>query len=319
MNELLIPRDLSVVKRRAKLKALFFQMSRADALDEKLQAVIDDFDAGVLSGKHWEGNGLVVVGESNSGKTEEINRALDRFASQTASLECGRETNFLQIALEGETTWKALGLTVVRELGYEMAARKTEHEIWSQARRQLERTGTWLIHVDECQHMFETLGDKETRKVINSIKTLMKHRHWPVVVVLSGIDDLLGKVNLDPQFRNLMTAFHMGPINPMLDADLDEVDTAFVGYAAAVGVNIDRVRSEETYRRLCYGHGNLFGRVFKFMVDLFANVPPDCTDMTIDMLAERYAARSGCMPGHNPFLRDDYHACDVDNLLAGVD
>jgi hypothetical protein len=319
MTDLLISRDLSPVKRRAKLKALFFEMSRAGALDDKLRAVIDDFDAGVLSGEHWEGNGLVVVGESNSGKTREINRALKRFAAHTNRLECGRDVKFLQIALDGETTWKALGLAVVRELGYDMTARKTEHEIWSQSRRQLERTGTWLIHIDECQHMFETLGEKETRKVINSIKTFMKHRHWPVVVVLSGIDDLLDKVNLDPQFRNLMTAFHMGTINPLLDTDLHEVDTAFVGYAAAVGINIEQVRTEDTYRRLCFGHGNLFGRVFKFMVDLFANAPPECSVMTIEMMAGRYGARTGCMPGHNPFLRDDYHACDVEHLLAGVD
>jgi hypothetical protein len=57
MTDLLISRDLSPVKRRAKLKALFFEMSRAGALDDKLRAVIDDFDAGVLSGEHWKATG----------------------------------------------------------------------------------------------------------------------------------------------------------------------------------------------------------------------------------------------------------------------
>lgn len=318
MTELLIPRDLSPAMRRAKLKGLFFEMSRASALDGLIRAAVDDFDAGVLTGEHHEGNGLVVIGESNSGKTREINRALERLVERQSVLECGREVRFLQIALDGETTWKSLGLHVVSELGYQMTGRRTEHEIWTQVRRQLERTGTWLIHIDECQHMFETLGEKETKKVINSIKTFMKHRHWPVVIVLSGIPELLDKVNMDPQFRNLMTPFHMSVINPLFEADLDEVDTAFVGYSEAVGVNIDQVRTEDIYLRMCHGHGNLFGRVFKFMVDLFDNIPADCDSLTPEMLADRYAARMGCMPGHNPFLRDDYLACDVDSLLAGI-
>lgn len=318
MTDVMVRPQQSDAKRRAKLKGLFFEMSRAAELDRLLNSTVNDFDASLLCGEHQECNGLVVVGESNSGKTREINRALLRLSQRQPVLESGRPVRYLQIALDGETTWKSLGLHVVSELGYQMTGRRTEHEIWTQVRRQLERTGTWLIHIDECQHMFETLGEKETRKVINSIKTFMKHRHWPVVIVLSGIPELLEKVNFDPQFRNLMTPFHMGAINPLSENDLDEIDTAFVGYAQVAGVDIEEVRTKDVYLRLCHAHGNLYGRVFKFMVDVFSSIPPDRDHLTLDFLAERYAERMGCMPGHNPFVRDDYEACDVDILLAGV-
>jgi len=35
--------------------------------------------------------------------------------------------------------------------------------------------------------LFQTLGATETKKTLNAMKTLMKHREWPVALVLSGI------------------------------------------------------------------------------------------------------------------------------------
>lgn len=319
MTDTGISRDISPVKLKARLKSMYFYMSRAEALDLALSAVVDDYDAGVLSGEYFEGSGLVVVGESNSGKTREINQALRRMTDSGPALECGREKQILQITLDGETTWKALGLHVVERLGYAMTARRTEHEIWAQARRQLERTGTWLVHIDECQHMFETLGERDTRKVINSIKTFMKNRDWPVVVVLSGIPQLLDKVNVDPQLRNLMTPYWMQPVDPLMDEDIDEIDTAFYQFAESLGINIDEVRSEEVFQRMCYGFGNMYGRIFKFMIDVFSTLPRDQAAITVDFLADRYSVLTGCIPGHNVFLREDYRACDVDRLLAGME
>ncbi|MFQ6756907.1 ATP-binding protein [Cereibacter sphaeroides] len=139
---------------------------------------------------------------------------LRRFAADPRPLECGLDRRFVQLALNGETTWKALGLELLKQLGFEVSARRTEHEIWSRVRTQLKGQGIWLIHIDECQHMFQTLGDKEVRKVLNALKTFMKHRDWPMVLILSGIPELLKKVNINRQFQRLMTPVHMAPIDP---------------------------------------------------------------------------------------------------------
>ncbi|TKW66242.1 MAG: ATP-binding protein [Paracoccus denitrificans] len=290
-------------------------MSRADDLDVLLNAAVDDYDAGRLSGAHSEGSGLVVVGESGSGKTTEINQALIRLKQTRASLESGIETKFVQIALDGETTWKALGIQVLNELGYEMSAKRTEHEIWARIRIQLQGQGIWLLHIDECQHMFQTLGEKETRKVINALKTFMKHRQWPVVIILSGIPELLDKVNLDPQFRNLMSPVAMRPLNPLSD-DLDELDTAFYQMAESIGADIEDIRDEDTYRRMAYGHQNMYGRVFRFMVDVLATLPDGSNRVNRLHMAQRYAAKTGCLPGQNVFERDDYEKCNVAQLMA---
>ncbi|EGJ20324.1 hypothetical protein RSWS8N_19229 [Cereibacter sphaeroides WS8N] len=172
-------RPTSRVARRALLKSQYFHMPRADALDAALGDAVEDFDAGNLTGRHFEATGLVVIGESGSGKTTEINEALRRFAADPRPLECGLDRRFVQLALNGETTWKALGLELLKQLGFEVSARRTEHEIWSRARTQLQGQGIWLIHIDECQHMFQTLGNNEVRKVLNALKTFMKHRDCP--------------------------------------------------------------------------------------------------------------------------------------------
>lgn len=309
---------MSLAMRKARLRNMYFHMSRAADLDRLFKGAADDYDSGVLSGNLFEASCLTIVGESNSGKTEEIRHALSRLHEEHPTLECGRDVRSLSIFLDGETTWKSLGIKILEQVGYHMSPRKTEHEIWSRVRLQLKMQGYWIVHIDECQHMFETLGEKETKKVINSIKTLIKNPDWPVVVVLSGIPELLSKVNIDPQLRNLTSAYQMRSLDPLSDHDLNEVDTAFYHYAEARGVNIDDVRNEETYQRICYAHGNHFGLIFKFMVDVFANIEDEQTGLSLPWLAERYAAKTGCVPGHNPFIREDYRLCEVRELLAGM-
>lgn len=310
---------MSFAMRKARLRKMYFHMSRAEELDSLFNAAVDDYDSGVLVQDLFEACCLTIVGESNSGKTREIRHAISRLRETRPTLECGREVRSVSIFLDGETTWKSLGIKILEQVGYHMSPRKTEHEIWSRVRQQLRTQEIWLVHIDECQHMFETLGEKDTKKVINSIKTLIKNPDWPVVVVLSGIPELLSKVNLDPQLRNLTSAYHLRPLDPYSEHDLNEVDTAFYHYAEARGVGIDNIRDEDTYQRVCYAHGNHFGRVFKFFVDVFANVDDDRTEIDIAMLAERYAAKTGCMPGHNPFICPDYKLCEVDELLAGME
>ena len=310
---------MSYVKRKARLRKMYFHMSRAEELDALFQEAVDDYDSGVLSEEPFEASCLTIIGQSNSGKTREIRHALGRLQAGDRQLECGRAIQAVSIVLDGETTWKSLGIKILEQVDYYISPRKTEHEIWSRVRQQLRDKGMWIVAIDECQHMFETLGDKDTRKVINSIKTLIKNPDWPVVVVLSGIPELLEKVNMDPQLRNLATAYNMRALDPNSDEDLHEIDTAFYNYAAVRGVNIDGVRNEETYRRLCYATGHHFGRAFKFMVSLFASIEDDERFLNLDILADHYAQKTQCIPGHNPFIREDYHLCDVSVLLAGLD
>lgn len=310
---------MSYVKRKAQLRKMYFHMSRAEELDALFQEAVDDYDSGVLSEEPFEASCLTIIGQSNSGKTREIRHALGRLQDGDRQLECGRAIQAVSIVLDGETTWKSLGIKILEQVGYDMSPRRTEHAIWSRVRQQLRDKGMWIVAIDECQHMFETLGNKETRKVINSIKTLIKNPDWPVVVVLSGIPELLEKVNMDPQLRNLATAYNMRALDPNSDEDLHEIDTAFYNYAAARGVNIDGVRDEETYRRLCYATGHHFGRAFKFMVSLFASLEDVDKILTLDVMADHYAEKTQCIPGHNPFIREDYHLCDVEVLLAGLE
>jgi len=104
--------------------------------------------------------------------------------------------------------------------------------------------------------MFETLGEKDTRRLLNALKTFMKYREWPLAVVLTGIPALLGEVNLDPQ-----------------SDDLEEVDTASYKLAATIGADISELRREDTYLRMAYGHQAMYERVFRFMVDVLASLP----------------------------------------------
>lgn len=318
MNEDKSMHGLSPAMRKARLRNMYFHMARAEELDRLFREAVVDYDSGVLTDDVFEASCLTIVGESNSGKTREIRHALARLKENTPTLECGREVRSVSVFLDGETTWKSLGIKILEHVGYNMSPRKKEHEIWSRVRQQLRAQGYWIVHIDECQHIFETLGKNETKKVINSIKALAKNPDWPVVVVLSGIPELLQKVNSEKQLMNPTSAFYLQSLDPLSESDMELVDTAFYHYAEARGVNVDGIRDDDTYRRICYAHGNQFGLIFKFMVDVFANVEDDQPEVDLSMLATRYAAKTGCVPGHNPFIREDFQLCAVDELLAGV-
>jgi hypothetical protein len=307
---------ISRLQRRTLLKSKYFRMGRADELDAALNFSVEDYEAGVMTGDHFEGTGIAVIGESGSGKTKEINALLKRFGDKPDMMESGLERKFLQYALAGETTWKALGLQLLALLDYPLKANRTEHEIWSRVRFQMKARGIWLLHIDECQHMFQTLGSNESKKVINSIKTCMKDREWPILVVMSGIPELLEVVNLDPQLRNLVTPISLRCVDT--GRDLADLDAAFVGYCSLVGGDVEGLREKHIYERMAHGHEYLFGRVFRFMVEALASLPDDQSTITVEHLADCYARKTGCIPGFNVFLQDDFFDCDVSNLMPSI-
>ena len=205
-------------------------------------------------------------------------------------------------------------MQILEDLGYPNSARRTEHEIWHRVRLQMEGQGIWMLHLDECQHMFQTTGDRETKKIINSLKSRLKNRNWQVVLILTGIPELVEKHAEDPQLHDKFSWQALRPID--LDSgDLDELDTAFCGFANAIGIDVSSVRRDDIYRRMSYGHGDLFGRTFRFMIEALATLPTGETMLTEEHLADRFAARMIVnIPANNVYLRDDYLSCDVTSI-----
>ena len=115
-----------------------------------------------------------------------------------------------------------------------------------------------------------------------------------------------------------MTPCYLPPLDPLAEDAFDEVDAVFCGFSQATGIGICDVRNEDVYLRMCHGHGNLYGRTFRFLVGVFASLPVDQPELTVEFLADRYSSRTGCVPDHNVFLREDYLACDVETLMAGI-
>jgi ABC-type phosphonate transport system ATPase subunit len=104
MKDLNTMEGMSVAMRKARMRNMYFHMSRAEDLDRLFKAAADDYDSGVLTGKLFEASCLTIVGESNSGKTEEIRHAMSRLQASCPKLECGRDVRSLAIFLDGETT-----------------------------------------------------------------------------------------------------------------------------------------------------------------------------------------------------------------------
>ncbi len=55
------------------------------------------------------------------------------------------------------------------------------------------------LHLDEAQHIIGKNRAGDISAVGNTMKSLMKQEHWPIMLVLSGTENLRALINSDPQ------------------------------------------------------------------------------------------------------------------------
>lgn len=108
---------------------------------------------------------------------------------------------------------------------------------------QAKRKGVVGIHYDEAQHIMRGKSETEVMSVLDAFKTLMKSHDWPFMLILSGVPELGGYVQLEPQLDRLMTRIefseidlHIGDGQP--SPDFRTMNEIVGSYAISAGLDV---------------------------------------------------------------------------------
>lgn len=167
-----------------------------------------------------------------------------------------------------------------------------------------------LLHLDESQDLMRSRTEHEMNAVINTLKSLMQHKQWPVALALSGLPDLKELLNQDTQ---LGRRFHPIEFSPLaFETDGKNVARIINDYAAEAGLGVGAgVASANMVRRVIHGGCNELGVIIQLVIGSIQ----ECLLADEDMLGYSYFAdafrrKNACVDDLNPFVREDFSAID---------
>lgn len=283
----------------------YYRFPRRKQLNTQMEYVVTDYFTKLDIGKPFEARGLIVTGESRSGKTKEIDAAVEEFNAKGYKLPDGMPARFVQCTLSGMLSWKDLGIEVLEALGTPMRAQRTQSYIWNEVEKQARLQGVIGIHFDECQHMFTETGKTTNAKVLDGFKSLCKNKRWPFVLILSGVPDLATFVKPYVQLKELLFPVHFEKIGGQ--DDLEEMNNLCFAYGDTGHINFEPLATKDFYERLAFACGNRWGLVIELVIEALTLCKmDDRKEISISYFEKAFAQKSGLSLGFSPFSMDDY-------------
>lgn len=148
-----------------------------------------------------ETRGILVYGQSASGKTALIRRNLKRIETIGIWAD-GASGRAFSIRVPPEATLKGLATEIAKQTGYSVAAKMRTTEVWEIALHRLAQRGITILWIDEVHHL---LGGKEAVEVLQRLKSLMQGDQ-AMALIVSGIPLLDGYIRRDPETERRFVA-----------------------------------------------------------------------------------------------------------------
>lgn len=107
---------------------------------------------------------------------------------------------------------KHVGHELLNALGYPVGRMPTTAIIRDKVGFHLRERQVKFLHLDEAQDIASSQSAREKIAVINTLKSLMQNRTWPVGLILSGMPQLLDMLNMDPQLSRRIDPVEFLPV-----------------------------------------------------------------------------------------------------------
>lgn len=180
------------------LRGAFIPNEAFNALKDLFETLLDQRRADLAAGRLTNVRSIALVGGSGSGKSTLI-RHLHESRSDLVIAEGEDPCEFASQLVPSPATMKFVGTAILHALGYPLARDKSAPVIWGMVADQLQRRKTLFLHLDEAQDLARFQTDRERQSVVNTLKSMMENRTWPVSLILSGTPELKKIINQDPQ------------------------------------------------------------------------------------------------------------------------
>jgi hypothetical protein len=296
-----------------RLYSRYIATLRDKTLGSELKRWVDGTIAS-LTGAHPEGRILAVTGESGTGKTWAIERAIDSVPGLKEATLC--------VTAPRPCTLKQLGRTILKDMGYELRRDLYEHIVWEKVRDHLEGNGLRFLWIDELQHTLASKGDPQVAAISDTFKNLVQRRSWPVSFLLSGLPVVSSFLGRDRQIERRSRTLEFGPLVFPGSAGLIRNALLTTIVETDAGMRLGDLATDEFIHRLCHATGGALGVV----IDLIRSAVLQAAERTdfsgsilVGDFAAAYAAERNCERSENVFLSPRWHEIWPENSRLRVD
>ena len=267
----------------------------------------------------YKPRGFAATGESGAGKSRLMDEAFLRIG--TDMRRRGRIIPLLRYELPAPCTLMRLGHELLACLGYPAQGRLLEHEVWNLVREHLVMAKVDILYLDEIQNVTQGAKVHEAKRILDTIKTLIKRREHPVIVVLTGLPTFDDFVEGDTQVSRKIDFV---PLETLSVADAPMITMALKRLVAIADLSVDDTLLDMLVPRLIHAGQNQFGITMEIAVASVlravrpldpsgAHLPSACR-LDMEHFARAFAGRSGNAGFANPFVTPDWHAVDVSRV-----
>lgn len=285
-----------------------YPLGRADTLIKEFGRVFGTHLGHLASGGHFEADGLLITGQSGSGKTTEIRSLVKGFNEDEVALPNGKPARFAECSLKGISTWKDLGQSSAKAIGYPInpKARLSQGQIWDVVIREAKLAGVVGIHFDEVQHMFRGKNDEAILALLDSFKGLMKNHDWPLMLIFSGVPELDGYIKREPQVYSRLTTLPFDDIEPETDRQIVHEIVGSYGHVSDLEIDTDLMTLDFLDRLITAG-AYRWGLVIK-LVKLATAAAQDAgsSQLTRDHFVDVWVNKTRVSRVATPFLHSGY-------------
>ena len=282
------------------------------SLDTLFRSQLEQRRADAADGVTGTARGIVLVGQSGSGKTTAIREMIKQNRALLQTDPTKDICEIISLKVPSPATMKYVGAATLRAMGYPYSGDKQGPAIWDQVKVQLKLRQTCFLHFDEAQDLARHQTDKERQSVVNTLKSLMENSHWPTGLILSGMPDLKKIVNQDPQLARRLYPVEIQRLSAIRDVEpvLDIVGK----YGAIAQIETQScIRTEDFARRLMHAADYEFGLMAEITVQAISRAlfrEGLEAKLRLQHFADVFFERSAAIDPLNPFVAEDFVRID---------
>lgn len=291
------------------------------ALDNALKVLLQrtDLTKPLGPGNRREGAIILVLGETGAGKTHAVRRLLSKHPVYTGfdnPEDDEKNSSAIHVELTAPGNFLSIGMQILEATGYPAVRHLKGREIGSLMTDRFKMRGTTILYLDEMHSVTDTAKSNEIKDLLAALKGLVASPIWPIIVIISGLPHLKTIIEQSREVarRTRPVAFEsLSTHDPDDGAMLEALISELAGMAL---LTISPTLFTKLIPRLIHAASNQLGYAITLIhIAIDAALDADAGGLSIQHFAERYAVRTKCGPGANPFLVPDWLAVTPLKLL----
>lgn len=283
------------------------------------------------AGNRIETRALVVTGKTGAGKSSLIARVISAHPSFQGYGVPSSGCRAVAVSTPSPCSPKSLGIEMLRVLGYPISAERSLTTIFAKVRDRVQFLGKLVLVFDEIHNVLKNADRDEVDEIRSMFKTFMVTTDWPVVLVLSGLPEIVpffeglaetdGKGNLMPdskgEVRRRSQFVHLRSLRLPHDAEMVTAALQDVVEGAA-GLFLPADARHAIVPRLVHAALYELGSTLQLAREAIGqaiSANPPAKSVGLEQFRLAYRARTGCADTLNPFVAPDWIKLDCTLVL----